>query len=211
MDPAVALVQAYFYANGYFTVCEYPVIEQKTEGGFRPMTDIDVMAVRFPGARRVVAAGGDTYDDDLKWRFGDPKLEIDDNRIDFVIAEVKEGKAELNRGAVDPAVLRTALARFGALDPSNIDRTVEALIRDGEATPRDDVRIRLFAFGSSRASKGGRKYTVMTLDKVVDYFADLLERRRDILPAAQFKDPALGLLAVLAKVGVREGALTRRG
>ncbi len=29
MDVAVALVQAYLQVNGYFTVCEYPVIERR--------------------------------------------------------------------------------------------------------------------------------------------------------------------------------------
>ena len=49
MDNAVALVRAYLHVNGYFTVTEYPVLEAARHGGYRTVTDLDVLAVRFPG------------------------------------------------------------------------------------------------------------------------------------------------------------------
>lgn len=49
MDNAVALVQAYLYVNGYFTVAEYPVLEALKHAGYRTVTDIDILAFRFPG------------------------------------------------------------------------------------------------------------------------------------------------------------------
>jgi hypothetical protein len=209
MDPAVSLVQAYFYANGYFTVSEYPVVEARSDGRYRSLTDLDILAVRFPGVRRLLPSGEETYSDDVRQRVSDPVLGHLDGRIEFAIVEVKEGRAELNRGAIDPGVLRTALARFGAFDPDEIDGIVEHLIRDGEALPSDDVRIRLFAFGSSHGSKGSRKYTVVTLAHVVDYFTRLFQQNIDIMPAAQFKDPAVGLLALLAKATLGRGAAGR--
>ena len=210
MDPAVSLVQAYFYANGYFTVTEYPVIEARRSGGYRSLTDLDVLAVRFPGTRRSYPYGKDTYADDIKVQPHDPKLESRDDCIEFVIAEVKEGRAELNRGAVDPGVLRTALSRFGAFEPDNIDRIVEELGREGECMPRDGVRIRLFAFGSTVGSKGSRKYSVITLEHVFDYFIKQFEEYIDVIPAAQFKDPAMGMLAVFAKAKLGRNPMRRK-
>ena len=48
MDHAVALVQAYLQLNGYFTSAEYPIIAAAGRNGFRTLTDIDVLAFRFP-------------------------------------------------------------------------------------------------------------------------------------------------------------------
>ena len=48
MDHAVALVQAYLQLNGYFTSAEYPIIAAAGRNGFRTITDIDVLAFRFP-------------------------------------------------------------------------------------------------------------------------------------------------------------------
>ena len=50
MDTAVALVQAYLNVNGYFTVVEYPVLEAYRGGHARSVTDLDVLAFRFPHA-----------------------------------------------------------------------------------------------------------------------------------------------------------------
>ena len=55
MDPAVALVQAYLQMNGYFTVTEYSVVEAAGRSNqYRMSTDLDVLAVRFPGAGHAV-------------------------------------------------------------------------------------------------------------------------------------------------------------
>ena len=50
MDTAVALVQAYLHLNGYFTVAEYPVLDDTPDGQVRTVTDLDILAYRFPGA-----------------------------------------------------------------------------------------------------------------------------------------------------------------
>ena len=53
MDTSVALVQTYLRVNGYFTVAEFPVVETRRRGKYRDLrtlTDIDIMAFRFPRA-----------------------------------------------------------------------------------------------------------------------------------------------------------------
>ena len=50
MDTTVALVQSYLHVNGYFTVVEYPVLETRRGGPPRTLTDLDVLAFRFPRA-----------------------------------------------------------------------------------------------------------------------------------------------------------------
>ena len=54
MDNVVALVQTYLHVNGYFTIAEYPIIGRGQHGGYRTVTDLDILAFRFPGATRVV-------------------------------------------------------------------------------------------------------------------------------------------------------------
>ena len=60
MDTAVALVQAYLNANGYFTVVEYPVVEALRNQPARSVTDLDVLAFRFAGAGHEIIRGSDT-------------------------------------------------------------------------------------------------------------------------------------------------------
>ena len=56
MDNAVALVQAHRRLNGYLTVSEHPVIARQGTG-YRKMTDLDILAVRFPRMRDGVIGG----------------------------------------------------------------------------------------------------------------------------------------------------------
>ena len=104
MDNAVALVRAYLHVNGYFTVTEYPVLEAARHGGYRTVTDLDVLAVRFPGAgRRVLGRGG-------RHRFEtDPALRVPADRPDMLVAEVKEGRGRFNEATLDAAVIEAAL------------------------------------------------------------------------------------------------------
>jgi len=200
VDPAVALVQAYLQFNGFFTVCEYPVIEAVQKGQYRSATDLDVLAVRFPGAGRLIPATDGKKKSEVMLSMGDPTLECSDERLEFIIAEVKEGRAELNKGARTPAVIRAALTRFGSFNQNHIDALVGQLIQNGEATtPGRHARVRLFAFGGHKAPHASGRYTIVTLRHVIRFIEDLEERFADYLPLVQFKDPAMGLLSILAK------------
>jgi hypothetical protein len=201
MDPAVSLVQAYLYANGFFTVTEYPVVELRPDDEYRSSTDIDILAVRFPHAARLVPTPNDTIADDVVVRMLDPKLGCSDDHIEFIIGEVKEGRAELNRGGTRQHVLRTALVRFGYFHENAIEGIVERLIRHGTADD-DGARVRLIAFGAYRNERERREYTVVTLHQIVRHLDSLFERHADRLSAAQFKDPAIAMLMVLHKARI---------
>ena len=204
MDPAVALVQAYLQFNGYLCVTEYPVVEAVHPGAVRTATDLDVLAVRFPGAGRLIAANyGDASDDrvicepdrDLGVRACDRA-----GIIDFIIGEVKEGEARLNRGATDPDVLRAALVRFGAFEEPDASWIVSKLRRRGEALTRSGKRVRLMVFaGHIDERDRPRNATVITLGHMAGYIERLQQRHRAVFAAARFKDPAMGIMQMLDK------------
>ena len=72
MDNAVALVQAYLRINGYFTVTEFPVVESGRSGLHRTATDIDILAVRFRDAARLVPRHGRAATRDVAFADIDP-------------------------------------------------------------------------------------------------------------------------------------------
>lgn len=116
MDTAVSLVETYLRVNGYFTVTEFPIIKGFHHGEYRTVTDLDVLAVRFAGAGRLIPAEGRRSQKRIL--AADPRLCSDGDRTDMIIGEVKEGRAELNKAARDPLVLETVLTRFGCCTES---------------------------------------------------------------------------------------------
>ncbi len=193
MDNAVALVAAYLHVNGYFTVTEYPVLEAVRDGQYRTLTDLDILAFRFPRAGRLTPGRkGDRVSCDI-----DPELGCDPRQADMLVGEVKEGRAELNRGATDPAVLRAVLARFGCCPPEHVDGLVRQLIRKGEAESPVGHRLRLVAFGVDGGTAAN--YRIISLGHVVQFLQDYLREHWQVLHHAQFKDPAFGFLMTLEK------------
>ncbi len=82
MDAAVSLVETYLRINGYFTVTEFPVVELPEGADYRIATDLDILALRFPTARRMVP--GD--DDEESWAAGlDPALGIGGDEVDMIV------------------------------------------------------------------------------------------------------------------------------
>ena len=193
MDYAVALVQAYLQINGYFTVTEYPVIETLGKDRFSMITDLDILAFRFPGAGRLIPG---TKHDRLIFA-PDPELGIAGDTADMLIGEVKEGKAELNRNALNPKVLRTVLARFGCCSTNHVDSVVEQLIHHGSSNTYENHHIRLMAFGSVAGNHS--HYSVITTGHIVSFIEAYLEDHWEVLRHGQFKHPALGLFMVLKK------------
>lgn len=194
MDTAVGLVQSYLYMNGYFTVTEYPIIELLAEGDVRSVTDVDVLAVRFPGAGRV-----DLRDHATRLIEPDPNLGVDRDRVDLIIAEVKEGRAELNDSARSPDVLHTALHRFGRMDPDDERRLVQELIEDGIAEHPVGARVRLMSFGSRPPREAGDGYRWMLLGDVASFIRSVLVDHWSSASAMQSKDPVLSLMLLLEK------------
>lgn len=193
MDTAVGLVQSYLYMNGYFTVTEYPVLELIADGEYRTVTDVDMLALRIPGAGRVTDSSGDAV------LAVDPELDVDPDRVDLIIAEVKEGKAELNASARDPKVLRAALNRFGAVPDDRIASVIEQLLEDGEAEHPEGARVRLMAFGSRPPAQQRKKYWWMLHGDLIDFMHRTINENWAAAQTIQSKDPALSFLLLLEK------------
>ena len=201
MDNAVSLVQAYLRLNGYFTVTEFPIVEAMPGGGHRAATDLDVLAFRFPHAGRLVA--GERGKRDRIVGGVDPALKLEHDEADMLIGEVKEGRAELNRGARRPTVLRAALTRFGCCHPDDVEEVVQSLVHKGQGSTKQGHQIRLVAFGST-IENSHAACLAMRLDHVIDFTVSFLRDNWDVLRVLEFKDPALGFLATIVKSGSRE-------
>lgn len=200
MDNSVALVQAYLRMNGYFTVTEYPVIEAVANGGYRSATDLDILAFRFPRAGHLIPGhGGSSRGDRVLAAPFDATIGGREDEPDMLIGEVKEGRAELNAAATDPAVLRAVFVRFGCCPSDQVDALVATLLREGEVKTHCGHRARLVAFGALPPSGSSPGFHVVLLDHVVEYLQGYLRDHWDVLHHACFKDPAVGFLVTLEK------------
>lgn len=201
MDPAVGLVESYLRVNGYFTVTEYPLVEICKHGEYRTATDLDVLAFRFPGAGRLVPfqAGKTANEKGIQTFAPDPQLGGVSDEADMLIGEVKEGRAELNAAARDPAVLRAALTRFGCCAPDHVPAVVEALLQHGRAHTHCGHLVRLIAFGSLPPLSNGGKYAVISLGHVHEFLEGYIHEHWDVLCHAQFKDLAFAFEVILEK------------
>ena len=206
MDNAVALVQAYLNLNGYFTVTEYPVIEAMKEH-YRVATDLDILALRFPGAERLVPTRGRKSTNGVEVFAPDPVLGDLSEHADMIIGEVKEGHAELNRGATDPNVLRAVLTRFGCCPVEEVPQAVKALLQRGSTITPCGHRVRMIAFGSVTGPRGNHKYEVISLGHVVSFLQDYIRQHWEVLRHAQFKDSTFGFLLTLEKARLGNGSL----
>ena len=195
MDTAVALVKSYLQANGFFTVTEYPILEMLDEGEARTVTDIDVLALRFPGAGGIESTeptGG------LRIQ-PDEALGLTESHIEVIIAEVKEGAADLNRSARNPEVLAAVLRRFGQMRSEVSDALVAELIADGTAFHPAGIRFRLMVFGSKPPSRRAVPYHWMSLGTIATWLATQVRENWDRVKTIQSKDPALGMMILFEK------------
>lgn len=207
MDHAVSLVQAYLQLNGYFTAAEYPVVAAAAgTRRFRSVTDIDILAFRFPATARVIADGSPLAAGGLAEP--DPGLAVPQDRIDMLIGEVKEGRVNFNSGAMDPGVLATVLSRFGC-DPADVSDLVGGLLTRGSVMMSSGYQVRLIAFGAMPPGDEVPPCRIISLGHVLRYLQDYVRRNWAVLRQCQFKDPAFGFLMTLEKA--RRGGAGRRG
>ncbi len=196
MDTAVSLVQSYLFSNGFFTVTEYPILETMAYGDVRTVTDIDVLGLRPPGAGdsdRATKTSGIVIEPD-------PLLDLSDEYTEVIIGEVKEGAAELNKAARDPAVLRAVLDRFGAMPAAEAQQVVEELSREGVAIhPNGLVRFRQMVFASQRPNKRHVKYTWVSHGHIVDWMREQLRIHWDQMKTIQSKNPTLSYMILYEK------------
>lgn len=195
MDTAVALVKSYLQTNGFFTVTEYPILES-IGLTTRNVTDIDVLAIRFPGAGGI---GSDAPTGGLRIS-PDPQLDVSDEQIEVIIGEVKEGAAELNKAARDPAVIAAALLRFGALRPEVVDQIVGELLDDGEALHPAGIRIRQMVFATKPPTTRSYRYLWMDIGEITRWMQAQVAENWDMIKTVQSKDPALSFILLFEKV-----------
>jgi hypothetical protein len=206
MDHAVALVQAYLQLNGYFTSAEYPILASAGRG-FRTITDIDVLAFRFPSGLPAVTPqsrvprGLDTSE-------LDPGLGIHPESIDMIIGEVKEGRVSVNSGARDPDVLRAVVSRLGNPQEEE-DRLIRDLLHSGVASLPNGFNVRFIAFGAFPPGEAVPPCRIISLGHVLNFLQAYVRKHWAMLRHLQFKDPAFGFLMTLEKA--RRGGAGRRG
>lgn len=204
MDHAVALVQAYLQLNGYFTSAEYPIIAGAGRRT-RTITDIDILAFRFPtvGPKlpRKQAKGLDVTETD-------PGLGIPRNSVDMIVGEVKEGRVGMNSAVRDPEVLKAVIARFGET-PEDEDRVVNELLDNGTTRLPSGYTVRLVIFASFPPGAAVPPCRIISLGHVLEFLQKYVGRHWNLLRHLQFKDQAFGFLMTLEKA--RRGGAGRRG
>lgn len=199
MDIAVNLVESYLRFNGYLTLSEFEVQARNEHGVFEAITDIDIMAVRFPGD---VVVGDPSGDQARMMVIADPALRLEPGQIDVIIGEVKQGPPEFNPGIRRRVVLATMLQRVRWLFAGDVDDVVKQLVTSDVclAPGRDggSIRVRLVAFGRSRDHGMhfiGHGHIVRTL-------MGFLSGLDDAFRPVQLHEPAPALLALLLKNGL---------
>ena len=201
MDIGVDLIEAYLRINGYFTLTEFEVQRKTKGGGYETVTDVDVMAVRFPG--HVHAA--DEHDPKRRKRLlvEDDVLELNFDEADVIIGEVKQGKAVWNKGLTSHHTLHAVMSRVEWLYDDPVNEIVERLSRKPvcvtAARGGGDIRTRLVAFGRSPSND----LHTISLTHVFEFLVDYFERFDEVLKPAQLKAPSAALVRLLVKTGFK--------
>lgn len=200
MDVSTSLVQAYLHVNGYFTATDYPLVESVRDQAPWMLTDIDMLAVRFarhhdhPGRER--KAGGKVSGPVSIYT--DPALECPKDRTDMIVAEVKQGRAQVNPGSRNRHALAATLARFGCCGASEAPGMVQALLQHGRAQGESDHVVRMVLF-ASRGERAPRGWHWVHLDHVFRFLDDYLRKEKIALGHVDLHDPALAWLSLLHK------------
>ncbi|WP_297185429.1 hypothetical protein [uncultured Porticoccus sp.] len=204
MDTAVALVKAYLQINGYFCVAEYPLMETAKGGNVRTVSDLDILAFRFPHAGRETSVRkkrkllGDV-------RFEpDPALGAPRDSADMIVGEVKRGRARFNPPARKPDVLAGALMRFGCCNPSQARNLAYELLQHGLAESEHGHKIRMVAFGdvddNEEPDVSPHKWHTVSLENIVGCLQQHLHDNWDVLRKVHFSNDTLDLLAILERI-----------
>jgi hypothetical protein len=205
MDIAVALVQAYLHVNGYLAVTEYPVAELTRHRGIQRATDIDMLAIRLPQAGGIVPARRKNH---VNGFVADPVLEVEEGITDFIIAEVKEGPAQLNKGSRNPAVLTAVLLRFGCCPAAEVPENVERLLLRGVSRTSTNMRIRLLAFGSEADAVPPVPSLEISHAHLIRFLQDHLRSHWQLFRQMHTRDPVFGFLLLMEKAFRAESSVS---
>ena len=200
MDIAVNLVESYLRLNGYLTLSEFEIQARNERGIFESVTDVDIMAIRFPGDVFV----SDPHDgvEARMLAIEDPALLLEPDQIDVIIGEVKQGNAQFNPRPSSPP--RAPLhAAAGGMDvrrrrPQSDRRpTRPAQPVHGPRAQRGMIRVRLVAFGRSDYND----LNTLSHGHIVTTMLGFLSGLDDAFRPVQFRDPAPAMLNLLVKSG----------
>jgi hypothetical protein len=205
MDTAVGLVKAYLELSGYFVLAELPVREAGRRG-HRDVTDLDVVAVRFPIRR---SFSGSLAAQVLDVFLGaDPAAQVFEDGVDVLIGEVKEGGARLNPALRRVKTISFALRRVGCCPEERVEAEARVIAQAGAAEMamigRVPCRVRIVAF-AGHGLTGERGVLTIPLGHCAAFVRRRLREASEALAGVQFKDSVLGLLALEEKLA-RRGA-----
>ncbi len=197
MDIAVNLIENYLRLTGYLTLSEFEVQRRGKDGHYKTVTDVDVMGIRLPGEIYL----GDPHEDCHLLLIEDPVLQLEDDTIDIIIGEVKQGHADLNPGIKDHVVLHSVLRRVGWAYEEPLEAVVrglqENLIHYSPGKGNGRVRTRIVAFGRSETND----LNTISLTHVVNAMLRFFEEHEEAFRPVQFKEPAPAFLRLLLKTG----------
>lgn len=117
----------------------------------------------------------------------------------MLVGEVKEGRARLNEGAANPAVLRHVLTRFGCCRAEDAPGQVEQLLSRGETLLPSGHLLRPVVFSSLPPDRPEPKFKRVSLGHVVRFLQGYLREHWEALRHAESKDPAFGFLVMIEK------------
>ncbi len=202
MDVAVNLVESYLRLNGYLTLSEFEVQKKMKSGLYETVTDVDMVALRFPGD--VYAADSNDDDECRMLLIQDPGCLrcSQEETIDVIIgAGRNKGEAVFNPGLTRHEVLHSVLHRIEWVYAGGLDEVIDQLTNDGlslvPARSGGQVRTRLVAFGRSDVSN----INTVSLTHIFEAMINFMDEFDDVLRPAQFKEPAPAMLRLLAKTG----------
>ena len=197
MDIAVNLVENYLRLTGYLTLSEFEVQRRDEDGRYQTVTDVDIMGIRMPGDLYL----GDPHDDCHLLLVDDPVLGLEDDAIDVIIGEVKQGPADLNPGIKDHVVLHSMLRRVGWAYEEPLEAVVaglqQKLLHYSPGRGNGRVRTRLVAFGRSDYND----LHTISHSHIVTTLLGFFQEHEDAFRPIQFKEPAPAFLKLLLKAG----------
>ena len=197
MDIAVNLVENYLRLTGYLTLSEFEVQRRDEDGRYQTVTDVDIMGIRMPGDLYL----GDPHDDCHLLLVDDPVLALEDDAIDVIIGEVKQGPADLNPGIKDHVVLHSMLRRVGWAYEEPLEAVVaglqQKLLHYSPGRGNGRVRTRLVAFGRSDYND----LHTISHSHIVTTLLGFFQEHEDAFRPIQFKEPAPAFLKLLLKAG----------
>lgn len=200
MDAASGLVEVYLHVNGYLTLSEWQIQAMNREGQWDTITDVDILALRFPGD--VYLADSHIADVQSQLQVRGELLMLEEDVIDVIVGEVKEGEAVFNPALTRHETLHTVLHRLAWLYAHHgLDRVVHELARRGTcispAPGGGTVRTRRVAFGQSAQLTEN----TIPIGRIVEELTGLLADHDALLRSAQFSNPVAATLKLLHKVG----------